>query len=979
MAFRWLKAREVALRGLSIFFAGSGCILALTLPVRFERNAGQAPPRARFIAHVPGYALWMGNTSLSIQSSDGQVAPLARFTGASEYALMDAREPMPGRANYYRGDPGKWVSGVPFWSRVRYRNLYPGIQVDFYGRGTALEYDVLVSAGADPSRLGFDFDPSTTPRVDGAGDLVIGTVAGDVIWRKPSAFQDGNGVRKPVAATFWLRGHHLSFHVGSWDRGLPLVIDPAVSFATYLGGSGDDGARAVAVDGAQNVYLAGGTGSGNLPVTASSYQHDFRGTGDGGPGDAFIAKLDSSGSKIIFITYLGGSSADLATSIAVDNAGNSVVAGSTSSTDFPTTTGAFQTKYAGAGGDNNLNPSAAFWPGSGDAFVARFDPSGKLLWSTYLGGSKSDGASAVALDASGNVIVTGSTLSSNFPVKVGKYNGSGGQPTVNDTGYVSFDTGDVFVVRLDANGTRLMNGNYFGGSADDTALAVLVAPSGEVWVGGGTLSTDLPVTPKAMQSKFSGASDNNTQLIAKMGDGFIVEFGSDLTQYHYCSYLGGSRDDAITSIAMDNNGYLYLGGVTQSADFPVTAGAYSTKYHGPSTPPAERPYLLGDGFVVKFNPNVSTPLYSTYLGGSDDDAVAGIAVDSQGNVAVAGMTNSHDFPVSAGAQQASLAGSGNAFYAGIGDAFIAQLNSSGSSLLYSSYLGGSADDAAFGVGSDPAGNFYVAGYTNSGDFPTTAGVIQPRMAAGKDTFVVKVSGLLGAAATPAVAAVTNAASFVAGSVVPGSMATLFGTNLTSAAGINLTSTLPLPTTFENVSVKVNGVPAPLFAVDNVNGQQQINFQTPWEVSGAKASITVTNGGATSAALQAPVAAAQPGIFSYSQGGKTYGAILHANYQLASTSHPAVAGETVLIYMTGLGATPGHPATGAPAVTGASTSTLASVTIGGKNAHVDYSGLAPAFVGLYQVNAIIPSGLSSGDQPVVVTLGTASNTVLLPIQ
>lgn len=958
---------------------------ALTLPVYFESNTGQAGPQTRFIGRAQGYSLLMGEKALEIEAGRGAAPVWARFAGASKNPAVEALEPLPTRVNYYIGDASHWVSGASCWARVRYKELYPGIELEFYGQDRTIEYDARIAPGADPSRLGFDFGPGTRVRLTAAGDLAISTGSSDVLWRRPVAYQNREGKRGAVTAEFALRGRHLSFHLGEWDRRLPLVIDPTVSFSSYLGGSKDEGARAVAVDGAGNVYLAGSTNSGNLPVTASSYQPDFRGNSDSGPGDAFVAKLNPSGSQLLYITYLGGTASDLATAIAVDAVGNAVVAGSTSSADFPVSSGAYQKKYGGGGGDNSLNPSEEFWPADGDAFVAKFDPAGKLTWSTYLGGSLSDGASGVALDGAGNVFVGGSTLSTNFPATAGSYQthygGSIFQSGTTPMGYLPFFTGDAFLAKLDPSGAHVLAATYLGGSADDTALAITLDPKGNVWLAGGTISTNFPVTSGSFQTKFGGASDDNTQFIAKMGDGFVSELSADLSHLLYSTYVGGSRDDAITALAVDSSGYVYLTGVTQSSNFPVTAGAYATSYHGPAAPVGNRPYLLGDAFVAKLNPTTSKMLFSTYLGGSDDDAAGGIAIDAQGNVAIAGMTNSSNFPVSTDALQARLAGSGASVFSGVGDGFVAKFDSSGSKLLYSSFLGGTADDSAMGMGHDATGNVYIAGYTNSPDFPSTAGVVQPKTGGGKDAFLVKMAGLLaGPAPAPVISAVTNGASFTAGSLVPGSIATLFGTNLTSSTGINLASSTPLPTSILSVSVLVNGTPAPLFAVDNVNGQQQINFQAPWEAAGSEnASLQVVNDGVAGPVLQVPVVAAQPGIFAYAQGGLTFGAILHANYQLADTANPAAAGETVLIFATGLGATGAHPPTGSAATSAASTMSAPVVKIGGATAKVSYSGLAPFFVGLYQVNAVVPSGLGSGNQPVVLTLGSASNSVLLPVK
>ena len=284
-----------------------------------------------------------------------------------------------------------------------------------------------------------------------------------------------------------------------------------------------------------------------------------------------------------------------------------------------------------------------------------------------------------------------------------------------------------------------------------------------------------------------------------------------------------------------------------------------------------------------------------------------------------------------------------------------------------------------GVDADSQGNIYVAGYTARTALPVTTGAFQTANAGNFDGFIAKIQVSLGPL-VPTVTAVVNGASFVGGGVVPGEIATAFGTNITSSNGINLTSSLPLPTTFLTDSLMVNNQPVALFAVDNVNGQQQYNFQVPWEVaSGPTVTIAASNNGTSSASITVPVLTAQPGIFNYSAGGNTFGAILHANYQLASTADPAKPGETVLIYCTGLGAVSSPPANGEPGK-GQPTMATPTVTVGGTKAIVSFSGLAPGFVGLYQINVEVPAGLTAGNQPVVVEVaGASSNSVLLPVQ
>ena len=947
------------------------------VPLFFERNLGQSPPTALFLARTKHYTLELTTNALRIRipGPAQNLAAIIYFDGALQSSTIEPLDQLSTQVNYYRGDPRTWLTGVPCWSRVRVRNIYTGIDLVFHGNDDALEFDFELAAGADPAQVKMKVDGSIASTLERDGSLLLVQPGVQILLHKPRAYQTDSGLLKPIAAQFEMRGRTVTFHVDKRDRHLPLVIDPVVSVSTFLGGSQNDGARAVAVDSSGNMLITGNTVSGNLPVDSATYQADFRGSADGGPGDVFLAKLDPTGSHLVYITYLGGSNAEVGTALAVDTNGNAIVAGSTSSTDFPVTNGS---KFSGGGDDNGLNPLIENFPGDGDIFIAKFDPAGKLLWSTYLGGSESDLATALAIDKSGNIFLAGDTLSSGFPVTAGayqtKFGGAGGQPTIADTGYVSVKLGDAFVAKIDPQDAHILAATFLGGSVDDVAMALAVDSSGNVWVGGATLSTNFPTTHGSFQTAFGGASNFNTQFIGRMGDGFIAQFSPDLRSLLYSTYLGGSQDDAVVSIAVDSSGMVYAAGVTQSPNFPAAKTLYPFK--GPSQHVGQRPYLLGDAFVTKLNPSTNQLVFSTYLGGSDDDIASSIAVDSQGSIIVAGMTNSADYPVSADAQQPKFGGSGSSLFTGVGDGFVAAIDPVTPKLLYSSFIGGSSDDAVTGM-TIANGAVYLAGYTNSLDFKTTSAGLQPATAGRRDAFLVRITGLA-ASSGPSIAAVTNAASFVRGVAVPGSIASLFGTNLTNASGINLAGSLPLPPSFQNVSVLVNDQPAPIFAVDNVNGQQQINIQVPWEIAGkSSARFQVQNNGVAGPSLTVAVAAAQPGIFTYGQG---FGAILHANFQPADIAHPAKAGETVLIYATGLGAVSSHPASGAPATGAASTSATATVTIGSANAPVSYSGLSPGFVGLYQVNAKVPSGLKSGNQPVIVSIsGAGSNSALLPVQ
>ena len=941
------------------------------LPLRFERGAGQA----RYVARGEGYKLALADDGLRLGFAGSAGAGKVSFGEVSRGASLEPSERLPTVVNDYTGPRADWISGAECWAQVRYRGLYPGVDLVFYGRGETAEYDVQVAPGADLGRARLSFDSSFRVNLDAAGDLTIERGRGALLWRRPEAYQEIGGRRRPVRASFALRGRTLSFRVGGWDRRYPLVIDPTMVFSTFLGGSMMQASRAIAVDGSGNIYIAGSTNSGDLPVTNSSYQPDLRGSGFG-PGDAFVAKFNPTGTALLYITYLGGTDSDVASSIEVDSSGNAFVTGGTMSTDFPVTAGAFQTHYGGGGGGfGGLN-------GYGDAFVAKFNATGQLQWSTYVGGAGEDGASAIALDASGNVFIAGASTSTNFPVTTGAYQTRfGGAPTavVDSDGYVTSPYGDGFVAKLDPGGTHLLAATYLGGTLDEAIMAMAFDGAGNVWVGGGTNSSNFPVTAGAFQKVFGGASGANTQFIDSMGDGFLAELTPDLAKLSYSSFFGGSRDDAVSAIAIDASNAIYLTGVTQSSNFPVTAGAYSTAYHGPAEPLSRRPYLLGDAFAAKFQPGGARLAYSTFIGGADDDAAAAIALDGQGGVILAGMTNSSNFPVSADALQPKFGGSGTGFQTGVGDGFAAHLDSTGSKLLYSSFLGGSAHDAALGMARDAAGNVYLTGLSASANFPSTADVLQTKLPGTLGSFVTKLAGLAASSSTPVVTAVTNAASYSKTSIAPGELVTIFGANLGPAKivyGPLDPSNGRIVTEFSGAQILFNGIPGPIIYLS----AGQASAVVPFEVTGTAVQVQATYNAATSAPFSVPWAAANPGLFSANASGSGNGAILNvaANGSTSGNSpaNPAAEGSYIVLYGTGGGQT--APASVDGVLTGTPLpqySPLPGVTFDGKIVATDvtYAGDAPGIVeGVFQIDVKLPAGLGSGTHSIVVSFGGVSS-------
>jgi hypothetical protein len=413
------------------------------LPLNFELNQGQTDRRVKFLSRGSGYSLFLtgdeavltlrkgsppsklGNEHVSHQLAKGglqrasfvaahakrhspkttQAVLRMRLVGVNERAKTTGLEQLPGKSNYFIGnDPKKWRSNVPNYAKVKCANVYPGVDLLYHGNQRQLEYDFVVQPGADPRQIELSFDGAKRLRLDAHGDLIVDITRGEVIEHKPIIYQDIGGMRRQVAGSYELRnGHTAGFKLAGYDAHQSLTIDPSLGYSTYLGGSNSDLGAGIAVDSAGNAYITGITSSSNFPTTAGAFQS----TVGGGSFDAFVSKLNSSGSALMYSTYLGGSNYDAGNEIALDSAGNAYVTGNTFSNDFPTTAGAFQTTFSG---------------GSYDAFVSKLNSSGStLVYSTYLGGSDSDGAGGIAVDSSGNAYVTGLTRSTNFPTTAGAF------------------------------------------------------------------------------------------------------------------------------------------------------------------------------------------------------------------------------------------------------------------------------------------------------------------------------------------------------------------------------------------------------------------------------------------------------------------------------------------------------------------------------------------------------------------------------
>jgi len=671
------------------------------LPLGFEENKGQVNAQVRYLARGQGFTLFLTQDDAILQFVKSQGADQVSGTssaantervrlkllGASHHARISAADRLPGDTSYFLGnDPRHWHTKIPNYGRLRYHEIYPGIDLAYYGRQGQLENDFMLAPGSDPKLIRLGLEGARSMHLNASGDLVLTVSGGSVYLRRPHAYQGKGTSRRKVTAHYVLRaGNEVGFALGAYDHHQKLVIDPVLTYSTYLGGSGGDVGYGIAVDSANNAYVTGTTSSINFPTTTGS-QATL-----GGGIDVFVAKLNPAGTALLYSVYLGGGNLDRATGIALDSSGNAYLTGYTSSTDFPTTSGAYQTS-------NN---------GSSNAFLAKLDAAGSsLVYATYLGGSGIDYGRGVAVDASGDAFITGSTQSTDFPtmrpLQVGLDGGS-----------------DAFLAEIDPTGASLLYSTYLGGSGADEALAIALDGSGNPYIAGYTFSSNFP-TQSALQSSLSGSSD-----------AFVTEIDPGTSSLVFSTYLGGTGAESAQSIALDSVGSIYVTGKTTSSSFPVTVGPLQPTYAG-----------QGDAFVTKLDPGGTQMVYSTYLGGSDLDQGNSIAVDSSGEAFITGMTQSSDFPLADALQRVlGISGAGSCGSSPCADAFVSQLGPSGN-LVYSTFLGGSTTDLGQAIAADSSGAAYLTGSTNSTNFPVIAGAPQSAYAgtnSSANVFIAKVS------------------------------------------------------------------------------------------------------------------------------------------------------------------------------------------------------------------------------------------------
>jgi PKD repeat protein len=653
------------------------------LPLSFEVNEGQAESDVKFLSLGNGYSLSLTSTE-AIFTLNKSSAPVTRedsfanhksvepqetrslrttvrmkLAGANPAPQIKGLEELPGKSNYLIGnDPQKWRTNLSNYAKVEYEGVYPGINLTYYGNQRELEYDFVVSPGADPDHIRLAFEEPDKVRIDDDGELVLRAAGEEIRQHRPLVYQEMSGHRQLVSGRYVFKGEgQVGFEIAGYDASKPLVIDPVLVYSTYWG-EGYGLSRAIAIDPAGNVYVAGGNSG------AGSYEL----------GNVFITKVNAEGTAFVYSTHLGGSGGDSGHAIALDSSGDIYVAGRTTSTDFPT-----------------KNPVQAANAGSFDIFITKLDATGSaLIYSTYLGGPQDDSAEGIAVDSHGNAYAVGAInkVFNTFKSPGGADDSKPVTPVPTSSPLLE----DSFMTKLSGTGS-LVSSTYFNGKASPVSVAI--DPADNIYLAGSTEVADFP-TVNAIQPVFNGDVD-----------GFVIKYnaaGSVL----YATYLGGNGNDSAAAIATDPAGNAYITGYTETPSgvtntFP-TVNAIQTLAHGHS-----------DGFVTKLNATGSAFVYSTFLGGSASDLALAIAADVKGNAYITGQTSSLDFPTRDPFQPQinDIIVDGQDMQC---DAFITKLDAAGA-LDYSSYLGGLYYDYGEGLVADAAGNAYLTGITASYDFP----------------------------------------------------------------------------------------------------------------------------------------------------------------------------------------------------------------------------------------------------------------------
>jgi uncharacterized protein (TIGR03437 family) len=890
------------------------------LPLVFEPNLGQTDPQVKFVARRDGYSVLLTRTGL-VLSTAGHAPVRLKLLGANPAPRIKGHDKLSSTSNYFFGkDSASWRGGVPNYAGVLYEKIYPGVDLLFYGNQRLIEHDFVVAPGASPGRIHFAVNGASRVALNAEGELEMRVGEAEIRLRKPGVYQETGEIREEIPGRYRLLARNeVGFEIGAYDSSRPLVIDPVLVYSTYLGSSGTESSVSLTVDAKGSAYVVGQTNSADFPTSNAVQARPAGGL------EGFVSKLSPDGSSLVFSTYLGGSGDDFARGVKVDKQGNVYVVGRTTSTDFPTTSDAWQKTFGG---------------GVANAFLVKLSPDGsKLLYSTYLGGTGSDLANDVQIDDQGNIFVIGNASSRNFPTMAALQPQFGGG---------SFD---AFVTKFNASGSVVFS-TFLGGAGEDRGFLGSLDANGNVYLVGRTASIDFP-TANAFQKTYGGGPYD--AYVAKLStDGHLL----------YASYLGGKGEDQPVEIALDGAANMYITGLTNSSDFPTKNALQPALKVGTCSSPPRACY---DAFVTKLSADGSSLVYSTYLGGSEDDNRGGLgemAVDASGSAYIAGATTSPDFPIVDALQPGLHPGVCGTPPIACEDGFVAKLSPDGSSLIYSTYLGGSGTDEIWDLKLDGAGNAYVFGQTTSTDFPLSNPLQKEYGGGASDVFVAKLGR---ASRTIAVSLATMTSP-----LAPESFGTLLGSGLAQSSVIaDLQSP---PTTLGGISVLVHdsmGVarPAPLLSVSST----QINFEVPAGTASGDATLEIVNAPTTLPPVGVPIRTIAPGLFTLkNNSAAAYGVRIEPDG--SQTILPA--GSPII-----LDSRPVYLSLFGTGIRNRSALNNVACTIGGLSVPVVYAGPGGGVPGLDQANVFLTPALKgNSDGHLILTVdGVAANVVKVDVR
>ncbi len=934
--------------------AGLACVAQ---PVSFEPNQGQTDPSVRYLARTANYRLFLTDRTsvLALNGKDGkdgkQPSNLTiRLIGSNATPSMSPLEEQRGVSNYLTGaDPDHWVTGVKRYAKVRYTQVYPGVDLVYYGKEQQLEHDFIVAPGADYKNIRVRFEGPGTLQLAKNGDLVMKTPSGELRQLRPEIYQEIDGARKLIAGGYRVSGRNVSFRVDAYDTTLPLVIDP-VLFSTYLGGNGSDQPTSTAVDSQGGVYVTGTTTSTNFPTKGPIQSSNKTNT------DAFVTKLDGTTGAIVYSTYIGGSGHDIAAQIKVDATGNAYVVGSTNSADFPTTKGAFQTALLGPLG----------------AFIVKLNPAGNaFVYGTYLSGSQGAIGRGLDIDSKGSVYVVGATASFDFPAR----------------GFGMFLSGgiDGFVTKLSADGSSMVYSVYLGGKGSDVLEGVAVNSLGEANVVGWTSSTDLPTTFDG--SRWPTLSGAINGFMAKVNaNGFVLE---------YISYYGGSQADYATYVIADPSDVftVYIGGLASSPDFPTATGAPLPVGTGAALPFIAKfalPNAEGDEARPPVHASAQIDDYSWFTPAPDQckgadwgplsdslkkdqkdlteieelALVSGVGfVNGTAGTALGGLiVIKHIMEPCSGSGKAKSGPIDLAEHAtqASGPLFGVSTFDGSPIVVQEPPLSATGSISPKALAADSFGNIYVAVQTSDSTLPVSGSGLAAGSGAASGTGYISKLGS-GQAGAPTITKVANAEGGESTIIAPNTWVEIKGSGFGSTARIWQNSDFvgnKLPTSLDGISVSMNGLAAYVYFISS----GQINVLTPPNLGAGPVQVQVTVGSVQSVAFASQAQAQSISFFVFNGGPYVVathlsGALIGPTSLFPGLTTPAKPGEQIVIYTNGYGAT--NPGVVAGSLTqSGNLPTLPPLTIGGVGANVSFAGLISP--GLFQFNVMIPSTLPDGD-------------------